>query len=651
MSQELPRIHLLSPSVANQIAAGEVVERPASVVKELVENSLDAGARRVVIHLQDGGRQLIRVTDDGFGMSASDARLAFARHATSKLVSADDLVDLHSYGFRGEALASILSVARVTLTTRRTTDAVGVRLTGAGGVNLQESPAGCAVGTTIEVADLFFNVPARLKFLRTAPTELGQVVKFVEALALARPALHLTLRHGDRTVLELPPEPDLTRRVHAVWGADIAERLYPIEEDREYQVRGLLSEPGLNHAGPGQLCLLVGGRPVADRTLAQAAAQAYGALLERGRYPVGILSVTCPPGTVDVNVHPAKTEVRFASSSAVFSAVMRAVRPMLAETPWVKRELAEAVASRPRTAALGPRTPDSIQVAPGPSLQALGTTVGSFSVPQTSSIPEPGTALGVGVHAPHPAPLAVERAAETPGPAADVLGQAVPRDPSPAVGAAATAALGWAQALQPLPLERAVAGAWSALRYVGQVGRCFLICEGDGAMVMIDQHAAHERVLFERFVVSFRQGGFASQALLVPLAVPLAPAEVAALEEEGELLRRLGFEVEAAGQRLVRVRAYPAVLRDSQIAEEVRTIAASLVSGGRGRATEQRLERFAATLACHGAFRAGDVLEVRDVNRLLAEMDGVDLAAYCPHGRPVWTRLRMEEIGKWFHRT
>ncbi len=640
MTQELQRIHLLSPSVANQIAAGEVVERPASVVKELVENSLDAGARRVVIHLQEGGRQLIRVADDGFGMSASDARLAFARHATSKLVSADDLEDLHSYGFRGEALASILSVARVTLTTRRATDAVGVRLTGAGGVDLQESPAGCAVGTTIEVADLFFNVPARLKFLRTAPTELGQVVKFVEALALARPELHLTLRHGERTVLELPPEPDLARRVHAVWGVDIAERLYPIQEDREYQVRGLLSEPGLSHAGPGQLCLLVGGRPVADRTLAQAAAQAYGALLERGRYPVGVLSVTCPPGTVDVNVHPAKTEVRFASSSAVFSAVVRAVRPMLAETPWVKRELAEAVALRspasarqPFAAAQGADAAGPDQAAaPGPArLPPLGSPPSAqLSPPQSQSLTPLLTPLLASAQRPaEEQPLRQPFSALWPDPAMASAGSLV----------------------QPLPLEPAAAGSWSALRFVGQVGRCFLICEGDGAMVVIDQHAAHERVLFERFVVSFRADGFASQALLVPLAVPLAPAEVAALEEEGELLRRLGFEVEAAGQRLVRVRAYPAVLRDSQIAEEVRTIAASLVSGGRGRATEQRLERFAATLACHAAFRAGDVLEVRDVQRLLGQMDGIDLAAYCPHGRPVWTKMRMEEIGKWFHRT
>lgn len=622
MSIDLPRIHLLSPDVANQIAAGEVVERPASVVKELVENALDAGAKRVVIQLVDGGRQLIRVTDDGHGMSAADARLAFARHATSKLRSADDLVDLHSFGFRGEALASILSVARVTLTTRRADDAVGVKLRGDGSVELSESPAGCAVGTAIEVADLFFNIPARLKFLRTAATELGQIVRFVEGLALARPELHLTLRHGDRTLLELPPEPDLLRRVHAVWGADVASRLYPVAEDREYQVRGLLSEPGLFHAGPGQLCLLVGGRLVADRTLAQAAVKAYGTLLERGRYPVGVLSVVCPPGTVDVNVHPQKTEVRFASSTAVFSAVMRAVQPMLAATPWVAKELGAG-----QTQAAPPEAPSDSRTAVADGRPAL---------------------------TPEAAPFRIENLVRR-GAFPDLDAPAAPPSPPPASFPSAIAAKPGDTAappqVQPLPLSRPDQGKWSALRYVGQVGHCFLVCEGDGAMVIIDQHAAHERVLFERFIVSFRKDGFASQRLLVPLAVPLAPAEVAALTDEQELLHLLGFEIEAAGPRLARVRAYPPVLRDHQLADEVRELAASLVQGDRGRATEQRLERFAATLACHGAFRAGDVLEPRDVQKLLAEMDGVDLSAYCPHGRPVWTRVRMDEIGKWFHRT
>jgi DNA mismatch repair protein MutL len=325
---------------------------------------------------------------------------------------------------------------------------------------------------------------------------------------------------------------------------------------------------------------------------------------------------------VDVNVHPQKTEVRFASSTAVFSAVMRAVQPMLAATPWVAKEL-------------GAAHPPALPAAP--------------AIDRPSAVADVRPAL-----APEPAPFRIENLVRR-GAFPDLDAPAAPPVPAPSAlpsGLAPKAGEAAAPAqIQSLPLSRPDQGKWSALRYVGQVGQCFLVCEGDGAMVIIDQHAAHERVLFERFIVSFRKDGFASQRLLVPLAVPLAPAEVAALTDEHELLHMLGFEIEAAGPRLARVRAYPPVLRDHQLADEVRELAASLVQGDRGRATEQRLERFAATLACHGAFRAGDILEPRDVQKLLAEMDGVDLSAYCPHGRPVWTRVRMDEIGKWFHRT
>jgi DNA mismatch repair protein MutL len=611
-----PRIRLLDPTVANQIAAGEVVERPASVVKELVENALDAGAGRVVIRLQDGGQSLISVSDDGCGMGPDDARLAFARHATSKLQVADDLVDLHTYGFRGEALASILAVSRVTLTTRRAEDAVGVRLQGAGGVDLQAQPAGCNTGTTIEIRDLFFNVPARLKFLRTAATELGQVLKFIDALALARPDLHLTLFSGERRVADYPPDADLRRRAEAVLGVDVAARLYEVQDDREYRVRGLLSEPSLHHGGAGQLTLLVGGRPVQDRTLAQAVLQAYGTLLERGRYPVGVLALDCPPGTVDVNVHPAKTEVRFASSSAVFSAVLRAVQPMLAATPWIKQQLpSDEAAVAPVNAARwseGAATAGGWAGVADSGMRAGSSWSGSKTQP-TWGVPR--------------APLSL---APSRGPTSDAM-------PQPA---------------QPLPFDPGPAlGQWAGLRYVGQVGRCYLVCESEDAMVLIDQHAAHERIIFEQLVVAMRSGPFPSQQLLTPIAVPLAPVEVAALAAETALLERLGFELVEGGERMVRVRAYPSLLPDRQIAAEVRHLAVSLAQGGRGQDTETRLERCAATLACHSAYRAGDLLYPDDVARLLRDMDGVDLSAYCPHGRPVFARTRLEEVGRWFHRS
>jgi DNA mismatch repair protein MutL len=587
MPTALPTIALLDPLVANQIAAGEVVERPASVVKELVENSLDAGATRVRIALVEGGRQRIEIVDNGHGMGPEDARLAFARHATSKLRTAEELMAIGTFGFRGEALASVLAVAKVTLTTRRPSDAVGVRLTGAGSTQLAEEPAGCPVGTSLVVQDLFFNVPARLKFLRTPATELGQILRFVDALALARPDLHLAVTHNERKVCDYPPDPDVQRRAWAVLGAEVAGRLHPVQDSLDYGVRGLLSDPGLTHAGPGHLTLLVNGRPVQDRTLQHAIAAAYGTLLERGRYPAGVLALDCPADTVDVNVHPAKTEVRFVSSQAVHAAVTRAIRPMLAETPWVVQPLTVMQ----------------------PPVENVETRV--------------VTGLG-------PTPRQTSGVAWNPSPA---WTPASSRSPARA---------------EPLPLP--IPGPFASLRYIGQAGLCFLVCEAEGALVLVDQHAAHERILFEQFVKAPRDQGFASQRLLIPATVPLQPAEVGALTEAAELLHQLGFDLEPSGERMVRVRAHPAVLH-RDLVSEVQALAGSLLAGGRGQSTTQRLERTAATLACHAAVRAGDPMTAEAVAHLLRAMDGVDLAAYCPHGRPAVMRAKFEEIGKWFHRT
>ncbi len=593
-----PPIELLDPLVANQIAAGEVVERPASVIKELVENSLDAGATHIQIRLKEGGSVLAQVIDNGYGLDGPSAKLAFLRHATSKLRTAEELMGIQTFGFRGEALASILAVAHVTLTSRRADMDVGVRLTGGGATGLREEPAGCPVGTDIQVADLFFNVPARQKFLRTAATELGQILRFVDALALARPDLHLTVHHNDRKVADYPADRDLMRRTHAVLGGEVAARLYPLADDLEYQVRGLLSEPSLHHGGPGQLTLLVNGRHVADRTLQHAVISGYGTLLERGRYPVGILAIDCPPGTVDVNVHPAKTEVRFVQSQAVFAAVVRAIRGMLAGTPWVKEPITVNLA------ALTEQTPtvhDFPALRPGPVREQLpsawrNTPVRPFKHTQPFS-------------------SGVEDAFQPPLPQA-----------------------------QPQPTT------YSGLRYVGQVGKCFLVCETADALVLIDQHAAHERILFEQFVQRARTQGYAMQQLLIPQMIPLVPAEVAALDEAADLLTPLGFVVEAAGERAVRLRAHPAILRDRDVVAEVLALAESLAQGGRGARTLETLERAAATLACHAAWRAGDVMTADDVQRLLREMEGVDLSAYCPHGRPVVFRAQWQEVGRWFGR-
>ena len=605
---------LLDPVVANQIAAGEVVERPASVVKELVENALDSGATRVTIRLEDGGKLLVRVTDNGCGMSPADARLAFARHATSKLISAEDLQSIATFGFRGEALASILAVARVSVSTRRLQDDVGVRLTGAGSVDLDQGPVGCATGTDIAVEELFFNVPARLKFLRTASTETGRVLDFVETLALSRRDLHLTLWVGTKKVLDFPPDNDDLSRAYAVLGGGIAKRLYPVAGQGEYAVKGLLSEPSLFHSGAGQLRILVNDRPVSDRTLQQAVLQAYGTLLERGKYPIGILWLQCPTGSVDVNVHPAKSEVRFASQANVFGAVVHAIREMLSRTPWIADHLpSRSVYS---TADGAPPEPTAA-IHHFAHQAAAGTVLGQQSGAINGGWPQSSLQQG------------------------GIAG--VESTVAPVVHLAVSP-------YQPLPLAEPALGQWAGLRYVGQVANCYLVCQDATAMVIIDQHAAHERILFERFVVALRSGALPTQALLIPLAVPLSPAEVAAITDESELVHKLGFDIAAAGPRLVRVLAHPALLREGDVAAQVRELAASLLAGGRGQAVETRIERHAATLACHAAFRGGDVLHLPDVQHLLAQMDGVDLAAYCPHGRPVWTRVKFDDIGRWFGR-
>ncbi len=605
------RIARLEPVVANRIAAGEVVERPSSVVKELVENSLDAGARRVDVRLEEGGRRRIQVTDNGLGMGPEDALLAFERHATSKIQTALDLVRVATYGFRGEALASIASVAHISLRTRRADDDVGVHVTAKAGEPLVSRPTACPVGSDLVVEDLFASVPARLAFLRTKATELGHVIRFVDAIALADPGLHISLRSDKRTICDYAPAADLLERARAVFGDEVADRLYPIATEGDYPVVGALSEPGLSRRGPGALTLLVGGRPVRDRTLQHAVAQAYGPLLERGRYPAGMLAIDCPAGTVDVNVHPAKAEVRFVSSQAVHGAVGRAVRAMLAATPWLDDGVPDG---GPLEREASPATGVSEPSAGSASSWRRAPSQDSWSRSQWPS----------------------ER-------------RASPSWPTAPTGTTTTPAVTREPAQQ--ALSGVTSGPWRHLRYIGQVGRCFLVFETAEQLVLVDQHAAHERVLFEGFVRGFRQGGFPAQRLLIPPVVPLQADEVAALLEHEELLAGLGFELEAAGEKAVLIRATPQVLPAAKVPGEVRALAASLATGGRGASTTELLERHAATLACHAAVRAGDVLIAEEVADLLAALEDVELAGYCPHGRPALMSASFDEVGRWFHRS
>ncbi len=660
------RIRQLDPAVANQIAAGEVVERPSSVVKELIENSLDAGATQITIRLQEGGRVGIQIIDDGHGMGPSDAHLAFARHATSKIVDADELMRIGTYGFRGEALASILSVARVVLCTRRADDELGVRLEGAGGCELTARAVSCPVGTDLRIDDLFFNVPARQKFLRTAATELGHIIRLIDAVALAHPGLRLELTQGGRRICLYPAVEGLAERAAAVFGDEVAPHLYGVTGAEDYAVDGQLSAPSTHRGSATGLIFLVDGRPVRDRTLQHAVVQAYGALLSSRRFPVGVLRLRCPPGTVDVNVHPAKTEVRFVSSQAVHRAVGRAVRGMLIDTPWVEREV---VGERSAPYDLHTPSPASAPRAPRASVRRPS------GVSNRTNSPPHATWRG------GDAPRQPDRASTSPAAlapsslgAAGLVPTATPRSYAPTPSPLIDDEFG--VSAREVPAQTGWSGRMCDLRYVGQVGRRCLVFDDGDAMVLIDQHAAHERVLLDRFVAAFQTGGFPRQRMLIPRVVPLGPTASAALLAQPELTAPLGFELAPAGERAVMVRAFPDVLRLNQVDEEIRRLASLVLNGDKdgtadardagdeadagdtteahdkteardeGETAAARLARAAATLACHAAVRAGEIVTAAWVDGLMPSLAGVDLAAYCPHGRPALSRLPLDDIGR-----
>lgn len=573
-----PRIHVLPDALVNQIAAGEVVENPASVVKELIENALDAGANRVIIEVEGGGLDLIRVTDNGWGMDAEDARLALQRHATSKISQVSDLSSIRTLGFRGEALPSIASVSRLSLETRTDEEAMGTLVAVEEG-RVTIRPCACPTGTRVSVRDLFHNVPARLKFQRGERARLAAIRDLVGRTALGWPSCHFTLLISGRQTLDLPPCPRLLDRVVQVFGREAADGLYEFSTDREgIRVCGVAGAPTLARPDPNRIVLLVGGRPVQDAGLRRAVLNAYAMWTVEGRFPLVVVRLDLDPEDVDVNVHPRKTEVRFRDQRAVQAAVFEAVRGVLAKTPWVRTEDGSATV---------PPTPYPIEPfdPPGPV-----TVVG---------LREPGASV-----------------------------------PSPS---------------SPLLIPPATSGRFSRLRFVGQVAGTILVCEGEGTLVLVDQHAAHERVLFEQLWEGVRARRSPSETLLIPEVVTLSPSEVIGFDDAASILVDLGFDLEPYSGGAVAIRAVPALLRGRAAGPVVRDCiaSASLERVGDGM---ERLRQVVATLACHSAVRAGDPMGETEVRALLHEMDRVDLAAYCPHGRQAVVSFPIEMVLRWFGR-
>ncbi|MGH2457727.1 MAG: DNA mismatch repair endonuclease MutL [Chloroflexota bacterium] len=594
-------IRVLDPEVAQRIAAGEVVERPSSAVKELVENALDAGASQVQVEIRSGGLGLIRVADDGAGIPAAEAELAFQRHATSKLSQVADLASIHTLGFRGEALASIAAVSQIVLYTRHQSEELGVSLTLEAGQVVERKPWAGASGTAILVRNLFFNVPARLKFLRTATSEAGQIGHVVEQFALGHPETRFRFVNDGRRVLEAPGSGDLRDAARQVYGAEIADAMVAIDETSETshaRIWGLIGTPALTRANRSGLSFFVNRRWINNLSLGYAVEEAYRPALLPGRHPIVALHLELPPSDVDCNVHPTKADVRIANDRLVYSAAHRAVRAVLLEAaplPEVGAPLAPAA---------WPGAGDWLEqlLAPAPARDVA-------SPPRPLSTGggegEPGDAPGVSV----PSPLAISDG-EGRG------GEATPFRPT-------------------------------TLRPIGQVQNTYIVAEGAGGVYFIDQHTAHERVLYEEIVAQRAAPDAPSQALLAPLVVPLSAAQRAALAERGDALVRLGFRLDEFGPDAYVLRAVPPRLARADLARALRE-AADVLAGDA--VASDGTDRLCATLACHSAVRAGDPLTMEEIARLLARLEATDVSRYCPHGRPVVIQLSVTQLERDFHR-
>jgi DNA mismatch repair protein MutL len=637
-----PRIRVLPPALADQIAAGEVVERPASVVKELCENALDAEARRIEVEIEAGGRRLVRVVDDGCGMTAEEARLALGRHATSKIASADDLWGLLTFGFRGEALPSIAAVSRLTVRTRMAASPGGFRLVVEAGSETDAGEVGMAPGTQLEVRDLFFNTPARLKFLKAEATETANVSEAVLRLALAHPGAHFRLRANGRTLLDLPAHPSMGERVRAALARRGASALHEAAgAEAGVEVRAFLASPEEAASTPRSTFLFVGRRFVRDRSLLHALGMGYGELLEKGRYPLAALFVEVPGQELDINVHPQKLEVRFARAQEVYGAVRHVVAAAVARAPWLAGGAVRAYSLPPWRGEAGERGG-----AGRPGAGAGGGERLRFHGGAT-----PPAAREVRAPAWPPA-----RAADSPEPPAGPLPGAETLDAWLATESA-RAADGPPEAAAPPPPSPEVAVAEDAffarLSYVGQLHRTYLICEGPGELILVDQHAAHERVVFQRLRTAHQQRAVVRQRLLFP--IPIEADEVAAASaanpETREMLASLGFEVEPFGAQALLLRAVPGLLEKVDPKPLLLDVLHNLAEGTRPSLAGDRLDHLFATMACHSVVRAGDVLGREQAVALLAQLDAVDLRSHCPHGRPVLLRMSLSDIERRFGRT
>jgi DNA mismatch repair protein MutL len=619
------RIKVLPDTVINQIAAGEVVERPASVVRELVDNSIDAGSTDIFVALEGGGHSRLKVRDNGVGMTRDEAVLAFERHATSKVSKIDDLNTLETLGFRGEALASIAAVSKITLKTRSQDSDVGASVVFRGGRLIDAQSTAWSRGTEIEVEHLFFNTPARRKFLKSPRSEVARIRSWLANSALGRPGVRYRLISDGDEVLHLNPVATTKERARDVFSAD----LIPVSiSEGGVRVEGMVGHPGQAIGDSSGFVVLINSRLVSDRIVMKGVREGYESMLKDREYPVGYLSIELSSEQVDVNVHPQKSEVRFRHPEQIFSVVkggvLAAVRAIRSPSDLAQRVPRESVNSPLQAANLDlsqyPASDDSILHTTKPAA-VVQESIFSFGASQRSKGPA-FDSLSVGDHV-------SDRYSNLESSYREVS---------------------QTNNLEPSEPRQSVERYYSRLRFLGQALGCYLLCELDDRLVVVDMHAAHERINYNRIRAAFAKREVITQTLLIPNDIRLTEEQVVRLVEEGEILSELGFIIDEVAADTVRVRGVPAVLAEGDFVGLIRECAAELLVSGWRERLEERIDLIVARIACHASVRSGDRLNSDDVYSLFEQMDRAESAGACPHGRPVVAEFSRDMVERWFGR-
>lgn len=643
-------VHVLDDNTINKIAAGEVVERPASVIKELVENAIDAHADRIEVEITAGGTSFMRVSDNGIGMSRQDAELAILRHATSKIVKVDDLLTIGTLGFRGEALPSIASVSRFTLTTRQAGDELGTEIKISGGSLPEIGETGCGIGTTIRVEDLFFNTPARKKFLKTNNTEGGKINEFIVKLAISNPQIAFKLINNNKMAVSTPGNGDLKDTLQSIYGGTVGSALLPLEfEDEDIRLSGFVTKPSAIRSSRSWQTFIVNGRIIANRAIARAIDNAYHALIPKTGYPLVALNIQVPQNTIDVNVHPQKSEMKFEDESRVFKAVYKAVLDAIRPKDEVRQlgqlgnmaagveqaEIDRHVAHGMQEILLEAKDVERASAAPAryvpvyeerrQAAMQWREAAARMEVPKTAEPPEP-----------EPQPVFVPEAeAETVPELVSVpVPEMMPVPESESVP-------------EPMPVENDREQSCRMVP-IGQVDNTYIIAQDADGLYIVDQHAAHERILFDRF--SARAGEIPVQQLLVHLMLDFSSHEAEIIENNLAMLKELGFGLEPAGPNQFRLTEVPADVPSGEAEDFIREILASLEELHKPSAAELR-QAAIATASCKAAIKAGFKMNFRQMEILLAELNDTAMPYTCPHGRPTIIKFSTDELAKMFKRT